>query len=72
MWIVASGVLFGALEAGAAGMQRDASVPAVIVYVIEAGIIIGLVLLDARRRVVSRESWVVRLALRHSRESGNP
>ena len=50
LWIIASGVLFGALEAGAAGMQRDAGVPAVIVYVIEAAIIIGLVLLDARQR----------------------
>ena len=50
LWIIATGILFGALEAGAAGMQRDAGVPAVIVYVIEAGIIIGLVLLDARQR----------------------
>jgi simple sugar transport system permease protein len=50
MWIIASGILFGALEAGAAGMQRDAGVPAVIVYVIEAAIIIGLVLVDARQR----------------------
>lgn len=55
-WIIASGILFGALEAGAAGMQRDAGVPAVIVYVIEAAIIIGLVLVDARRRVVRHES----------------
>jgi simple sugar transport system permease protein len=50
MWIIASGILFGALEAGAAGMQRDAGVPAVIVYVIEAAIIIALVLVDARQR----------------------
>ena len=61
LWIIATGVLFGALEAGAAGMQRDAGVPAVIVYVIEAAIIIGLVLLDARQRArlgraVGRES----------------
>ena len=50
LWIIASGILFGALEAGAAGMQRDAGVPAVIVYVIEAGIIISLLLIDARQR----------------------
>jgi simple sugar transport system permease protein len=30
-WVVASAILFGALEAGAAAMQRDAGVPAVIV-----------------------------------------
>jgi simple sugar transport system permease protein len=50
LWIIASGILFGALEAGAAGMQRDAGVPAVIVYVIEAAIIITLLLVDARQR----------------------
>jgi len=50
LWIIASGILFGALEAGAAGMQRDAGVPAVIVYVIEAAIILALVLVDARQR----------------------
>jgi simple sugar transport system permease protein len=56
MWIIASGILSGALEAGAAGMQRDAGVPAVIVYVIEAAIIIALVLLDARQRMSGRWS----------------
>ena len=50
LWIIASGILFGALEAGAAGMQRDAGVPAVIVYVIEAAIIVTLLLIDARQR----------------------
>jgi simple sugar transport system permease protein len=50
LWIIVSGILFGALEAGAAGMQRDAGVPAVIVYVIEAAIIITLLLVDARQR----------------------
>jgi simple sugar transport system permease protein len=46
--VVASGVLFGALEAGAAGMQRDAGVPSVVVYVVEAVVIITI-LLAARR-----------------------
>ncbi len=49
-WIIGSGIMFGALEAGAAGMQRDAGVPAVIVYVVEAAFIIALVLIDARQR----------------------
>jgi general nucleoside transport system permease protein len=35
-WVVASAILFGALEAGAAAMQRDAGVPAVIVQVFVA------------------------------------
>ena len=42
--IVATGVLFGALEAGAQGMQREAGVPAVAVSVAEALIIIAVLL----------------------------
>ena len=38
-------MLFGALEAGAGAMQRDAGVPAVAVYVVEAVVIIVVVLL---------------------------
>ena len=54
--IILTGILFGALEAGAAGMQRDAGVPAVIVYVVEAVVIIALLLLDvsSRRRAALR------------------
>ena len=37
--VVATGLLFGALEAGAGAMQRDAGVPAVAVYVVEAVVI---------------------------------
>ncbi|MGH7560765.1 MAG: ABC transporter permease [Gemmatimonadales bacterium] len=50
--VVAAGVLFGALEAGAQGMQREAGVPAVAVYVIEAVIILVVLLADvlARKR----------------------
>jgi ABC-type uncharacterized transport system permease subunit len=47
--VVVSGILFGALEAGAAGMQRDAGVPSVVVYVVEAVVIIA-VLLASRTR----------------------
>ena len=38
--VIATGVLFGALEAGAAAMQREAGVPAVAVYVVEAIVIL--------------------------------
>ncbi len=51
--VVVTGVAFGALEAGATAMQRDAGVPAVIVSVIEAAIILAIVAIDrvrARRR----------------------
>jgi len=41
--VVASGLLFGALEAGASAMQRDAGVPAVVVSIVEAVIILGLI-----------------------------
>ena len=48
--VIATGVLFGALEAGAGAMQRDAGVPAVTVYVVEAVVILVVVLADAARR----------------------
>jgi len=38
--VIASGILFGALEAGAAAMQRDAGVPSVVVSVVEATLIL--------------------------------
>ena len=38
-----SGILFGALEAGAAAMQRDAGVPSVLATVVEASIILLLI-----------------------------
>ncbi len=44
--IVATGVLFGALEAGAGAMQRDAGVPSVAVFFIEAVVIITVLLSD--------------------------
>ena len=53
--IIATGTLFGALEAGAQGMQREAGVPSVTVAVAEAVIILALLLADAlaRRRAAS-------------------
>jgi len=59
--IVFTGILFGALEAGAGAMQRDAGIPSVAVYVVEAVVILVIVLADSRlrhlgRSVVSRSS----------------
>lgn len=46
--VLASGIGFGALEAGAASMQRDAGVPSVIVWVVEALLILLLAALQVR------------------------
>lgn len=46
--VLVAGILFGALEAGAAAMQRDAAVPAVAVQVVEA-VVIVVMLLSMRR-----------------------
>jgi len=48
--VIVTGVLFGALEAGANAMQRDAGVPSVVVSVVEAGIILALVAADRGAR----------------------
>ena len=41
--VVIAGVLFGALEAGAGAMQRDAGIPAVAVQVVQAVVIVTMV-----------------------------
>jgi general nucleoside transport system permease protein len=48
--VIATGILFGALEAGAGAMQRDAGVPAVAVYVVESVVILVVLLADAAQR----------------------
>jgi ABC-type uncharacterized transport system permease subunit len=48
--VLATGLLFGALEAGAGGMQREAGVPAVAVYIVEAVVILVILLADAAAR----------------------
>jgi simple sugar transport system permease protein len=53
--VIATGVLFGALEAGANDMQRDAGVPSVVVSVIEACLVLALVALG-KARVTSGRS----------------
>jgi len=52
--VIASGIFFGALEAGAAGMQRDAGVPSVVVSAIEATIILAILAAAAAR---ARARW---------------
>jgi simple sugar transport system permease protein len=47
--IVLSAVLFGALEAGAASMQRDADVPSVLAAVVEALLVLGVLAIDYAR-----------------------
>jgi general nucleoside transport system permease protein len=47
--VVVAGILFGALQAGAGAMQREAGVPAVVVSVVEAVIIIVALLATAPR-----------------------
>jgi len=47
--VVATAVLFGALEAGAGAMQRDAGVPSTLVSVIEAALILAVVSAQAIR-----------------------
>jgi simple sugar transport system permease protein len=50
--IVLAGILFGALEAGAGAMQREAGIPAVAVAIVQAVIIVVVLLADVlgRRR----------------------
>jgi general nucleoside transport system permease protein len=59
---VGSGVLFGALEAGASAMQRDAGVPSVLATVVEASIILLLLGVAALRAPVKhwRRAFVMR------------
>lgn len=46
---VVTAVLFGALEAGAAAMQRDANVPSVLAQVVEAFIVLGVLAMQHAR-----------------------
>jgi general nucleoside transport system permease protein len=48
--IIVTGILFGGLEAGAQGMQREAGVPAVAVQVAEAAIILVILLAEVLAR----------------------
>lgn len=48
--VLVTGVLFGALEAGAGAMQREAGIPAVAVAVVQAVIIVVVLIADALAR----------------------
>ena len=51
--VIGAGIFFGALEAGASAMQRDAGVPSQFAAIIEALVILGVLAIDrlqARRR----------------------
>jgi simple sugar transport system permease protein len=53
--VIVAGIGFGALEAGAGGMQRDAGVPAVAVYVVQAAIIVIAAVSLGRSRLARSE-----------------
>jgi ABC-type uncharacterized transport system permease subunit len=59
-----SGIFLGALEAGAAAMQRDAGVPSVAVYVVEAVIIVV-----ALFATTARGGWMTARVIRRIRPS---
>jgi simple sugar transport system permease protein len=48
--VVVTGILFGALQAGAGAMQRDAGIPAAWVGVVEALVILAVLAIDRVRR----------------------
>ena len=54
--VVAAGIFFGALEAGGAGMQRDAGVPAGFVSVIVALVILGVLAVNRARTLASERA----------------
>ncbi len=56
-FVIISGICIGALEAGAAAMQREAGVPLVVVNVVEALIILAIV--GARAAIARRERTTV-------------
>ena len=48
--VLVTGLLFGALEAGAGAMQREAGIPAVAVAVVQAVIIVVVLIADGLAR----------------------
>ena len=70
MLTVMSGVVFGALEAGASAMQRDAGVPSVLTTVVEASIILLILGFAALRTSAVR--WPRPSRQRHSQQSEPP
>jgi len=56
--VVLTGVLFGALEAGALAMQREAGVPSTVVSVIEALLILALLAVERWRGGLVLPAWL--------------
>ena len=54
--VVLTGIFFGALQAGAGAMQRDAGIPAAWVGVVEALVILAVLGLDRARRMRARRT----------------
>jgi general nucleoside transport system permease protein len=61
--VVVTAILFGALESGAAAMQRDAGVPSVVASIVEAAAILLVLAVGSVRRGW-RFSWLRRVAER--------
>jgi general nucleoside transport system permease protein len=57
--VIVAGIFFGALEAGGAGMQRDAGVPAGFVNVIEALVILGVLAVERARTLAAERTALV-------------
>jgi ABC-type uncharacterized transport system permease subunit len=62
-WIVASGILFGALETGASALQRDVGIPATLVSVIEAAVILAVLGTESYRSHRSNRGVISVLAV---------
>ena len=56
--VLGTALLFGALEAGASAMQRDAAVPSVVVSVVEAAFILLVVAADQLQSRAARRAEV--------------
>jgi simple sugar transport system permease protein len=68
--VIPSGLLFGALEAGASAMQRDAGVPSVVVSIVEAMIILALIVAwPLEMGATSTKSEAVAPSESHGRDS---
>jgi general nucleoside transport system permease protein len=61
-WVIASGILFGALEAGASALQRDAGIPSTLVWVVEAAVILAVLGTESYRSRRSRQFVAPELA----------
>jgi simple sugar transport system permease protein len=61
-WVIASGILFGALETGASALQRDVGIPATLVSVVEAVVILIVLGTESYRSRRSRQVTIPALA----------